>query len=85
MVAKNIQENQLLARVLEVLSLLVKYGYYDDAADVDEALRPLVSVINGFSDEPFVPKEKTIDPKSCKSDGGREGGGREGVSEGGRK
>ena len=52
-VAKDVTDNHQLAKVLEVLALLVKYGYYDDPDDVEEVLIPLVGVMNGFSDVPF--------------------------------
>lgn len=51
--ASNIEENRFLVRVLEILSQLVKYGYYDDPQDVEVVLISLVEVINGFSDGPF--------------------------------
>ena len=54
MVAKDIDDNCELAKVLEVLALLIKYGYYDDPDDVEEVLRPLVEVMNGLSDLPFL-------------------------------
>ena len=44
-------DNNLLAEVLRVLSLLVKYGYYDDPKDVDDVLRPLTHVLK-MPDDP---------------------------------
>lgn len=55
MVAKDKDDNLQLARVLDVLSLLVKYGYYDDSDDVEQVLIPLVDVMNGLTDVPFTP------------------------------
>lgn len=52
-VAADMEENELLADVIEVLELLVKYGYYDDTDDVEDVLRPLLEVLNGFTDVPF--------------------------------
>ena len=49
-VASRTEENWLLAEVLSVLALLVKYGYYDDSKDVDAVIKPLVDVLNGFKD-----------------------------------
>jgi hypothetical protein len=49
-VARRTEDNMQLAKVLEVLALLVKYGYYDDADDVEEVLWPLVEVMNGKTD-----------------------------------
>ena len=43
-------DNLQLSKVLEVLALLVKYGYYDDPEDVEEVLIPLVEVMSGKSD-----------------------------------
>jgi inositol 1,4,5-triphosphate receptor type 1 len=51
--ASNMEENELLADIIEVLELLVKYGYYDDPGDVEDVLRPLLEVLNGFTDVPF--------------------------------
>ena len=51
-VAANMEENKLLADVIEVLELLVKYGYYDSPSDVEGVLRPLLEVLNGFTDVP---------------------------------
>lgn len=55
MVAKDKEDNCQLAKVLEILSLLVKYGYYDDEEDVENVLKPLVGVMNGLTDNPFAP------------------------------
>ena len=35
-----------LAKVLEVLGLLIKYGYYCAKADVDGLLTPLCNILN---------------------------------------
>ena len=51
MVAKDKDDNHQLAKVLEVLALLVKYGYYDDPKDVDAVLKLLVDVMNGLTDK----------------------------------
>ena len=39
--------------MLDLLHLLVKYGYYDDLGDIKELIPPLVSLLNGISDKPF--------------------------------
>ena len=57
MVASEEDDNNFLADVLGVLSLLVKYGYYDDPKDVDAVLRPLTTVLNGLEDRPFPASE----------------------------
>lgn len=53
-VTSKTQENVLLADVIQVLNLLVKYGYYDDPDDVEAVLTPLLDVLNGFTDLPFA-------------------------------
>ena len=60
-VASQTEENWLLAEVLSVLALLVKYGYYDDPDDVNAVLRPLVDVLNGFEDLPFPESEAQLE------------------------
>lgn len=51
--------------MLEVLSLLVKYGYYDDPSDVEDVLQPLVDIMNGFNDLPFFcPVDEDLSGKS---------------------
>lgn len=52
-VASQVDDNNLLVQVLNVLALLVKYGYYDDPKDVNTVLLPLTSVLSGFNDIPF--------------------------------
>lgn len=44
------EENVLLADVIEILSLLVKFGYYDNLDDVNNLLRNLLDILNGFTD-----------------------------------
>ena len=56
-IVSNVDDNLLLAEVLSVLALLVKYGYYDDTEDVDAVLHPLVDVLNGFKDVLFPASE----------------------------
>ena len=75
-VASDTEENMLLADVIEVINLLVKYGYYDDSDDVEAVLRPLLDVLNGFTDLPFPLTNKTKAtphtelPLHLKTDGG---------------
>ena len=38
--------------VLQVLTVLVKYGYYDDSADIDDVLPSLHKLMNGNKDYP---------------------------------
>ena len=59
-IAANMEENELLADVIEVLELLVKYGYYDDTEDVENVLRPLLEVLNGFTDVPFSTEGQSL-------------------------
>jgi len=56
-IVSHVEDNLLLADVLSVLALLVKYGYYDDSKDVDAVLHPLVDVLNGFKDSLFPASE----------------------------
>ena len=56
-VVSHVEDNLLLAEVLSILGLLVKYGYYDDEQDVDAVLHPLVDVLNGFKDRLFPKSE----------------------------
>ena len=56
-IVSHVEDNMLLADVLSVLALLVKYGYYDDSDDVDKVLHPLVDVLNGFKDSLFPASE----------------------------
>lgn len=59
-IATETEENELLAKVLGVLALLVKYGYYDDEEDVDKVLRSIISLLNGFNDLPYPPTTKPL-------------------------
>ena len=43
----------LSSKVLDLLYLLVKYGYYADLSDIDELMPHLVSLMNGMNDKPF--------------------------------
>lgn len=43
----------LLAEVLQALQLLISHGYYDGTEDIENILKPLSGVLNGFSDIPF--------------------------------
>lgn len=40
-------------QVLDLLYLLVKYGYYDDLEDINALIIPLVSLLNGKNDRPY--------------------------------
>ena len=44
------EENILLADVIEVLSLLTKFGYYDSLDDIRDLLQYLLEILNGFTD-----------------------------------
>ena len=57
-VALEKEENALLADVIQVLNLFVKYGYYDDYRDADQLLRHLLDVLNGFTDLPYRSEEE---------------------------
>ena len=66
-VVSQLEDNLLLAEVLSVLALLVKYGYYDDTEDVDAVLHPLLDVLNGFKDLLF-PASEAPPPSEWNSD-----------------
>ena len=42
---ERIIHNEVLAQILDVLSHLVNYGYYDSMSDIEEILTPLVSML----------------------------------------
>jgi hypothetical protein len=48
--ASNKEENVLLADVIEVFSMLVKFGYYDNLDDIRDLLQDLLEILNGFTD-----------------------------------
>ena len=52
-------ENAFLEQVLDVLSYLVRYGYYDDIDDVDDCMKPLIQLLDGFSDVPSIGRQGT--------------------------
>ena len=43
----------IIFQVLDLLYLLVKYGYYDDIQDINALIIPLVSLLNGKNDKPY--------------------------------
>jgi len=43
----------LSLKVLDLLYLLVKYGYYADLNDINVLIPPLISLLNGMNDKPF--------------------------------
>ena len=43
----------LSLKVLDLLYLLVKYGYYADLDDINVLMPPLISLLNGMNDKPF--------------------------------
>ena len=44
----------LSPKVLDLLYLLVKYGYYADLNDINVLMPPLISLLNGMNDKPFL-------------------------------
>ncbi len=50
--ASEVDDNNLLAQVLSVLSFLARYGYYDNPEDMNDILSPLILVLQGFDDIP---------------------------------
>lgn len=49
---ENAQKNLLLEQILDVLGYLVRYGYYDDVADINEVMVPLIQLLDGKTDVP---------------------------------
>ena len=43
----------LSLKVLDLLYLLVKYGYYADLGDINVLMPPLTSLLNGMNDKRF--------------------------------
>lgn len=39
---------------MTLLHLLVKYGYYDNLDDINKLMSPLLSLLNGTTDKPFL-------------------------------
>ena len=64
-VAADIEENELLADVIDMLTMLVKYGYYQDPYDVEDVLLPLLKILNGFTDIPFSSEGKFLSTLCC--------------------
>ncbi len=42
----------MVVKVLQVLTVLVKFGYYDDSEDVNELLPSIQKLLNGKDDYP---------------------------------
>ncbi|KAI6652753.1 hypothetical protein LOD99_4139 [Oopsacas minuta] len=53
--------NQLIAAVLDMLLLFVKFGYYDDHEDADVLLNLLINILNGKKDRYFPRDGKSKD------------------------
>ena len=45
-------KNSVVVRVLQMLTVLIKYGYYDDPAHVNELLPSIHKLLNGCKDYP---------------------------------
>ena len=43
----------LSLKVLELLYLLVKYGYFSNLKDINALMPPLCSILNGMNDKPY--------------------------------
>ena len=43
----------LILKVLELLYLLVKYGYYSNLEDIKALMPSLISLLDGGNDKPF--------------------------------
>ena len=61
--ASEMEDNALLADVIQVLKLLFEYGYYDSHKDADDLLCHLLEVLNGFTDLPYRCDKKLEDTR----------------------
>lgn len=50
-------QNEFLEKVIDVLSYLVRYGYYDDLNDVDCCMEHLIRLLDGRTDLPSQGRE----------------------------
>ncbi|XP_074663089.1 inositol 1,4,5-trisphosphate-gated calcium channel ITPR3-like [Tubulanus polymorphus] len=67
MTASTIGHNMLIEQVLRLLYYLVQFGYYGDVDDVKCLLNPLLNLLDGRHDVPFLPdKEKGYSKDSQK-------------------
>ena len=55
MVASEVENNLMLREVLEMVAMLVRFGYYVDPTDIEELMAPLLSMLDGSNDRSFVP------------------------------
>ena len=44
--------------MIDLLYLLVKYGYYGNLDDINNLMPPLLSLLNGLSDKPSIQASK---------------------------
>lgn len=44
--------NAVVVRVLQILTIFVKYGYYDDSTDISSLLPAMYKLLNGSKDFP---------------------------------
>ena len=63
-IAASKEENILLADIIEVLSLLTKFGYYDSLNDIRDLLQYLLEILNGFTDLCAPNKGKYLRPNT---------------------
>lgn len=52
--ASLISHNMLIRQVLRLLQYFVKFGYYGDILDVQNLLKPLINLLDGTQDVPFL-------------------------------
>ena len=50
--AEEEEQNGVVVKVLQVLTALVKYGYYDDAKDIEQLLPAIHELLDGQDDYP---------------------------------
>ena len=51
----------MVVKVLQVLTVLVKFGYYDDSEDVNELLPSIQKLLNGKDDYPTKQIKQSIE------------------------
>ncbi len=55
---------QFCLQVLRLLHYLVKFGYYGNIRDIQELQKPLINLLNGKNDLPFVQEDEKGENRS---------------------
>lgn len=56
--ANQIGRNQLIEKVLKLVTYLMMYGYISSDNDINELMIPVLNIVSGFSDKPFEPDNR---------------------------